>query len=33
MMTGIVLEELEVEPVVFGPEIGLWRQFPRWVMW
>jgi hypothetical protein len=23
MVTGIVPEELEVEPVVFGPEIGL----------
>ena len=28
MVTGIVLEELEVEPVVFGPEIGLLAVVP-----
>ena len=28
MVTGIVLEQLEVEPVVFGPEIGLLAVVP-----
>jgi hypothetical protein len=28
IMTGMVLEELEVEPVVFGPEIGLLAVVP-----
>jgi hypothetical protein len=28
MMTGIVLEQFEVEPVVFGPKIGLLAVVP-----